>query len=319
MEHLNYFANSHATSIEDSWFGDLIFPSDYIYQQFNVDIYFARSFYPTIIINLIYLGWFIILLVLNRFWSTFRNSPIKIVKFLRDIPQRPINYFDQIWRYQFLTTMWASMLQFTNFSAADGKQGIVLTLCIISFIISIVWPIFIMIYTYQRRDSINILIKNYLYEDIFYLKADSVGSKPSYYLYIGLRFGRLLIYAIFIALFILQSIIGPVILILANLIEILVIYHLDIYQYGLYLFFKLLENLLFIVAAILFMVVYGFRNSESMNDGDYSNLGFGIATIFVLLVINGIFRFFYLIYQKIMDFDRPYRNVEPGEKENYEQ
>lgn len=83
--------------------------------QYNVDIYFTRSMYPLIIINIVYLGWFIIWFILLKLIKQFKNSPNKIIKFFRDIPQRPLNYFDQIWRYQFITTIWSCFIQFHYF------------------------------------------------------------------------------------------------------------------------------------------------------------------------------------------------------------
>ncbi len=84
----------------------------YPLMQYNVDVYFLRSFYPTIIINIVYLAYFLMLFVALRLVKRFRNSPNKVVKFFRDIPQRPINFADQIWRYQFITTVWSSFIQF---------------------------------------------------------------------------------------------------------------------------------------------------------------------------------------------------------------
>jgi hypothetical protein len=72
MEHLNYFAD--IGSIEKSLFGDLSYPSDFIFQQFNVDVYFLRSFYPIMIINAIYIGWFLINFILYKAISACRQS-----------------------------------------------------------------------------------------------------------------------------------------------------------------------------------------------------------------------------------------------------
>lgn len=115
MENLNYFADRDAENIEESWFGDYEHPSPYIFQQYNKDILFLRSFYPTIIINLVYLGWFLLLLIARKTLKPFKESKSMIAQFFRNITDRPIAYADQIWRYQFITTMWASFLQFQVF------------------------------------------------------------------------------------------------------------------------------------------------------------------------------------------------------------
>lgn len=82
-----------------------------------------------------------------KFVSPFRDSKSRFVRFFRDIPQRPLNYFDQIWRYQFITTMWASFLQFQNFDGSTAEMRLNLALCIAAFSISLIWPIFVMVYT----------------------------------------------------------------------------------------------------------------------------------------------------------------------------
>ena len=114
MEHLNYFSNNQA--IEDNLFGLIPkIPSNYIFLQFNIDVYFLRSIYPILIINAIFIGWFIILKIIEVCVSACKNSQNKVIRFLRSVPARPMAYFDQIWRYQFLAVMWACMLQFTDF------------------------------------------------------------------------------------------------------------------------------------------------------------------------------------------------------------
>lgn len=32
---------------------------------------------------------------------------------------------------------------------------------------------------------------------------------------------------------------------------------------------------------------------------NYEDIGFGLSTVFVLMVVNGIVRFFYLVYKKV--------------------
>ena len=114
MEHLNYFINNQA--IEDNLFSlTPKIPSNYIFLQFNIDVYFLRSIYPILIINAIFIGWFIILKIIEVCVSACKNSQNKVIRFLRSVPARPMAYFDQIWRYQFLAVMWACMLQFTDF------------------------------------------------------------------------------------------------------------------------------------------------------------------------------------------------------------
>lgn len=266
--------------------------------QYNIDVYFLRSLYPILIINAVFIGWFIILKLIERFVSGFRDSPNKLLRFLRSIPSRPLAYFDQIWRYQFLAVTWACMIQFTSF---QGNK-LNLAICVLAFIFEIVWPVVVTIYTYRMHFTYNAKHFLYLYHDLFYLRISSLSDEPKTYLYVGMKALRLLSYAIFIGLFVNQSIIGPVILIFFNLLQGSVAFFLDIYRNALYLLTRIVENILLIVAAVLCMVIFGFADSTSLSDAGYEDLGYGLTTVFVLLIINGIVRFLYLTYMKVKEW-----------------
>jgi hypothetical protein len=76
-------------------------------------------------------------------------------------------------------------------------------------------------------------------------------------------------YAIFIGLFVNQNIIGPVILLLLNIIEASMAYFIKIYRSPFYLFTRIIENILLVVAAILCLVIFGFSNSESLGQEQF--------------------------------------------------
>jgi hypothetical protein len=179
MEDLNFFAYPHARHIEDTWFDKVVQQSPYPLTQYNIDVYFARSFYSIIIVNLIYLFWFLVLFLSLKLVKPFKTSSNKVVKFFRDIPRRPMNYFDQIWRYQFITTMWASFMQFHNFDGPTAEMRLNLALCIASFVISLIWPIFVMVYTYHQHLVISVEHFLYLYNDIYYRKIHLQPKKQA--------------------------------------------------------------------------------------------------------------------------------------------
>ena len=149
-------------------------------------------------------------------------------------------YFDQIWRYQFLAVMWACMQQFTDFTSDSGGQRFNLVLCVIVFVVALIWPFFVTIYIYRKHFTTNAKHFLFLYHDLMYLRTPSLCDQPKSYLYIGIRAGRLLAYAVFIALFVNNSIIGPVLLIFYNLIMGAVAFFLDIFQSGFYLLTRIL-------------------------------------------------------------------------------
>lgn len=130
------------------------------------------------------------------------------------------------------------MINFTDFQS-NGGQVISLIICILALVVSIVWPFVVTIYTYRRHYVMNVNHFRYCYHDLYYLKISSVADEPKSYLYVGIRFGKLLAYAIFIALFINQSIIGPVLLIFFNIIEGVMAYFLKIYRSSYYLFTRI--------------------------------------------------------------------------------
>jgi hypothetical protein len=264
MEHLNFFADIPA--IEGNLFGmDPLLASNFIFQQFNIDVYFLRSIYPLLIINAVFIGWFFLFKIVEKASAGFRNSPNRLIRFFRSIPSRPLAFFDQIWRYQFLAVVWGCLLQFTNFSG-EGGMVVNLVICVLAFAIVLLWPMAVTIYTYRRHFTTNAKHFLFLYHDFFYLKTSSLCDDPKSYLYIGIRAGKLLAYAVFIALFVNNSIIGPVLLIFYNLIDGAVAFLLNIYRTGFYLLTRILENLLLIVAAVLCMIIFGFADQASLSD-----------------------------------------------------
>jgi hypothetical protein len=156
------------------------------------------------------------------------------------------------------------MIQFTNFKGT-GNQVISLIICVAAFITAVVWPFVVTIYTYRKHFTMNINHFRYCYHDLYYLKISSVADEPKFYFYVGIRFGKYLAYAIFIAFFINQSIIGPVLLIFFNIIEATITYFLKIYRSGYYLFTRIVENLLLCIVAIICLMIFDLTNSESLN------------------------------------------------------
>lgn len=295
MEHLNYFGTN---SVEVNLFGlEPIINSNFIFRQYNIDVYFLRSIYPILIINAIFIGWFIIFRLLLCAQG-FQNSTNKVVRFFRSIPTRPVAFFDQIWRYQYLPVMWACMLQFTNFSGPVLN----LIICVLAFVIAVLWPVFVTIYIYKKHFTTNAKHFLFLYHDLMYLKTSSLCDNPKSYLYIGIRMGKLLAYAIFIALFVNNSIIGPVLLIFYNLIDAAIAVFLKIYHSSIYLLTRIIENTLLIIAAIITMIIFGFADQNTLTAEGFENLGYGLSTVFVLMIINGVVRFLYLGYRKYKEW-----------------
>lgn len=119
---------------------------------FNTDINFTREFYPVIIINIAYAIWFTGLYLSKRFFlrkDLIDEEKPALYRILDNIVLRPINYLDQIWRYQFLATVWCCFMQFYNLSYPSGSNRseiINALLCVFAFICSLAWPVFLGFY-----------------------------------------------------------------------------------------------------------------------------------------------------------------------------
>lgn len=75
---------------------------------------------------------------------------------------------------------------------------------------------------------------------------------------------------------------------------------------------------MWIIVEILLLVIYGFSDSTLSLDS-YQNLGYGLATVYILMIINATIRFFYLAYKKFMDLKNGrYDHGEKGELVNFD-
>ncbi len=51
----------------------------------------------------------------------------------------------------------------------------------------------------------------------------------------------------------------------------------------------------------MLLVIYACSDSQLSSDG-YINIGYGLGTVYILMIINGCIRFIYLAYNKAYDF-----------------
>ena len=113
VENLNFFVPSHGKSIEDEWIGNVIQNGPVRTSLYNIDINFTREIYPIIIINIIFLCWFLLVFIAKK--TVCRVNPSERTTWsiiVNNIANRIINFADQIWRYQFMSVMWLCFIQF---------------------------------------------------------------------------------------------------------------------------------------------------------------------------------------------------------------
>lgn len=142
----------------------------------------------------------------------------------------------------------------------------------------------------------------YKYEDIYFKKMQTMGqNKIKYYYYVFVRFFRLFIMTLFICVFTGYEIIAPIILIAANVIEILYVVFMKIfYNSNLGTLFKVLENILFISIEVALLFVYGL--SQTSTETDFINLGNALNVMYVIMIFLGLLRFAYYLYLKFRQY-----------------
>jgi hypothetical protein len=152
IENLNFFIPTQARSIEHQWMGNVIQNGPIRLSLYNIDINFSREFYPILIINIIYLLWFCLVFLAKRYIvSHLNNNQEKSVmeRIIDNFTNRVINFADQIWRYQFMATIWFCFLQFSNMSYpanSDRSQTMNSIFCISCFVSTLAWPVAIWYY-----------------------------------------------------------------------------------------------------------------------------------------------------------------------------
>jgi hypothetical protein len=176
-----------------------------------------------------------------------------------------------------------------------------LSLCVIAFIISIIWPFVVVFFTYRMNVFKYSSEFMYKYEDIYFMKIETISeNKIKYYIYVFLRFFRYLVMALFINAFTDYQIVAPIILIFINLVEIIYVVALRIFCHSvLGALFKVAENLLFIAVEVSLLFVYGF--SDNADDPTFLNLGYALNVLYVITIMVGVLRVGYYGYYKFKD------------------
>jgi hypothetical protein len=194
--------------------------------------------------------------------------------------------------------MWAALTQFHLLKNDSDWERFNLALCFIAFIVSLLWPIFVVFFTYRMNTYKYSTEFMYKYEDIYFLKMESISeNKFKYYSYVLLRFLRYFVIVLFINAFTDHQIVAPVILIFANIIEIIYVVSLRIfYSSVLGAVLKVTENLLFIAIEVSLLFVYGLSNNA--RDSDFLNLGYALNVLYVIVIMVALLKIGYYGYHK---------------------
>ena len=310
MEHLNYLLPLHQQRIEDAILPgvDQGGPYKFIVMG-NKDINFTRGIYPTLIISLGYLIWFIVLNLLRRVLEPGlmvsedeeeRTMGEKFKLFIIRIAERIMNFWHQVWQYQFITVLWCAALQFYNFSYTAGPSGlqvpngIVCFLCLVGFLLL---PPLSFAYLNKRYFRLDYFEYCYWYENIFFLKLpdESLPSNHHRVLIMVRNFRYLLLVVCFAFLrdYPIQCLIIIAILHVISWIYYRVT-HVELSSAMEHL--NLLDHLLLVILSILMMVAYG--TSGWMSTSNFLALGKGMTAVCFLLAVSGVGRALVLAFMK---------------------
>ena len=147
------------------------------------DINFTRSLYPTLIITLGYLLSFVVLNLLKK-----KLEPNLVIKSEQEINstqdrlslfvirtgERWLNFWYQIWQYQYITVIWAVAIQSYKFTypkgTSIGLQYPNLIFCFIVFAVFLVLPPLTLAYLNKKYFRLDYFEYCYWYENVFYMK-----------------------------------------------------------------------------------------------------------------------------------------------------
>lgn len=243
MEHLNYCTDEHRKAIEGA-----ILPknhhqlSPHIFEQYHTDITFIRGIYPILFLNIIYVVYYILVGVLFCAIKQLSASENMLIKWFKEIADRPFNFFDGILRWQYVTAVWVTTCQLHQFSVSPVKafEGFNNFLTVVSIIWVGLYPFLIALYLYRVR---KVILKDSFsinYEDVFYKRIKKSQDEYESFVYVTVRFLRLFLCALFTALLADQQIAAPTIVLITTVLELVYILSKEIYLDKLLLIFKIL-------------------------------------------------------------------------------
>jgi hypothetical protein len=301
-ENLNFFVPSQASIIEHQWLGSVVQRGPSRLSLYNTDINFSREFYPILIINIVYGLWFCLVLVAKKWLGWFGEQSL-LNRAVGKLTSRVVNFADQIWRYQFLATVWFCFLQFHNLAypaSSDRSQAMNTIFCVCCFLATLAWPLLVGYYCRKQYYENEYEQFVYQFEDLFYLRI------PKYYLptahhrvgYRLLTAGKSFLVVLLIAWAgASPAVLLPLIVIQAG--ELVYIRSYDIFSDGKYFLLKAIDNGLFMTLEILLLVLFGVE--ETAGSSLFVGLGWTLSAVAVLLVLNAVARAGYLVVRKYTD------------------
>ena len=304
VQFLEWLPSAARTSIESGILpANLYQPCSLIFQQYYEDVAFARTVYHAILfIGLTLVIWVIIHVFLLIYDSRHPNEQAKynnfFVYYYKQYNSKVFVFVDKVARFCYFTFAWSCILQLLFFSnEPSGFHTWNSILTVVIFILVIIFPVVMFGLLRRGANSLSDLTFNVVYEDVRINK-----ERIWYYLF---RYYKLFLIAIVVAVTYSSSpVIPPIILIILHIIDFGLIFAmkpLGMEQpdlVGAYMFYPkypkvyhytmLIQQILFILLEIFWLILFGIRNSA--DSGTYMGIGYTICAFVILLLLNGLFR-----------------------------
>lgn len=312
MENLDYLGAETAHSIEHWLLGNVIQYSPAKFTVFNRDINFTRAVYPTVIITIAYLLWFGLLNLVRKLieptlllpeneeeYTWAQKAKLLLVR----TGERVLNFWYQVWQYQFIVYMFAFCVQLHNMSYptdADRSEVANMIFCFLSMLLMVALPIVTLLYLNRRYFRLDYFEYCYWYQSVFYLKLpeESLPSNHHRIMIIirNLRYILCVVCFAFLGNYPVQAL---VILILVNIFSMLYIRLSHLEPRMVLSVLHMIEHILLILLEVAMIVAYAV--SHIFSTAQYMIIGHVLTTLCLLTAVLGFVRVGYYLYSKVIN------------------
>lgn len=202
-----------------------------------------RGIYPILILNICYAVYYMLLVLVFCLFKGLKKSENLFIRWFCELAERPANFFDSLFRWQFVTVVWTAAVQFEHLNSNSTYRSFRNFngfLAIFMFVCSCLYPILMAFYLYRVKKIVLKESFGYIYEDIFFKRIKKSQDEYDSFIYIIVKFLRLFMYAFFGAMLVGQQIAAPVIMMVSTVLEYVYVLSKEIYLDRLLLVFKTL-------------------------------------------------------------------------------
>ena len=277
-----------------------------MYEVYFADIVFMRTIYHTVLFLLAMVVFWAAMHLILESWEA-KNPTNKyshyFLYYYYGYDSRKLVFVDRVVRFIYFTVAWACVLQFTHLSNAPSSFSIgnsILT--IVFFILVVGYPVLMFVLLYRASGIMS--------HETWLKRYEEMRIDPNRLFYFMVRYYKLLLVAILVGFLWDASPVVPLVLLMvlhgANAALLIILQPLGMKQSetmyvestifyerypGVYFVTTLIQEFLLIFLEIMFLVLYGQR--ESASSAAYMGIGYAICGVAILLLLNGAFRLFW--------------------------